>query len=115
MFGFMLSSYRPSAGRSGATTGELRSIAKDSTRDVTRRLEGLELACAGLWELLKTKHGYSDDDLVAMIREVDLRDGKLDGKITKSARDCPSCGRKLLLRKSPNCSWCGAAVGKGLF
>ena len=115
MFGFMLSSYRPTAGRSGVSSGELRSIAKDSTREVTRRLDTLELACAGLWELLKTRHAYTDDELAEAIRDVDLRDGKLDGKITQNARDCPSCGRKLLLRKSPNCSWCGAAVDKGPF
>ena len=115
MLGFMLHSYRSTATRTGTSLGEVRSIAKESSRGVSRRIEALELACAGLWELLKTKNGYTDDDLATMIREVDLRDGKLDGKISKSTADCPSCGRQLLSRKSPNCLWCGAEISKGPF
>lgn len=71
------------------------------------RLQALELTCAGLWGLLKTRHGYSDDELMAAIAEVDARDGQVDGKIAHAAKMCPSCGRKLLIRSSAKCAWCG--------
>jgi len=71
------------------------------------RIERLELACAGLWDLLKTRHGYSDDDIARHIHAVDLRDGKLDGKAKVTEANCPSCGRKLATRSRKRCIWCG--------
>lgn len=116
MFGFMFPT--PTSGSSlgsGPSASEVRVIAEGPTKELKNRVESLELACASLWELLKAKNGYTDEELVAMIREVDLRDGKLDGRMSKAAVDCSSCGRKLLSRKSPNCHWCGTAIPKGNF
>lgn len=81
--------------------------------ELTRKVESLELACAGLWHLLKHHHGYSDDQLVLAIQAVDDMDGVRDGKITPSPADCPSCGRRLLTRSRQRCAWCGVElVGK---
>lgn len=80
-----------------------------------RRIESLELACAGLWTLLKEQHGYTDEELVEAVRQVDLRDGTEDGKISGSIEVCPQCNRKMLTRKSPNCSWCGAELARSPF
>ena len=116
MLGFMFAGYRSGMhSRSGPSSSEVRSIAERPAKELSRRVDGLELACVGLWELLKSKHGYTDEDLVTMIREVDLRDGKLDGRIRKTATNCASCGRQLLTRRSPNCHWCGAEISKGPF
>lgn len=101
--------------RSEPSSSEVRAIAERPSKELSRRVDGLELACVGLWELLKTKHGYTDEELVATIQEVDLRDGKLDGRVTKTVTNCESCGRQLLTRRSPNCHWCGAEVPKGIF
>ncbi|MBC8063762.1 MAG: hypothetical protein H7Y17_02960 [Chlorobia bacterium] len=60
---------------------------------------------------MKAKHGYTDQELVSAIQEVDARDGNVDGKIGHVAQTCPQCHRKLLSRDSPNCSWCGAELG----
>ncbi|MBN9502897.1 MAG: hypothetical protein BGO01_20265 [Armatimonadetes bacterium 55-13] len=83
--------------------------AETAVFSIEQRLDALELACAGLWDLLKTKHGYTDDDLAAAIHQVDARDGKVDGKITRVDMACPHCHRKLLTRNSNRCAWCGEA------
>lgn len=93
---------------SGLSTGEARNIAQESVRSVQQRLEALELSCAGLWQLLKNKHGYTDAELIEEIHKIDAMDGQIDGKVGQAAQVCPSCGHKLLTKSSPKCSWCGA-------
>jgi hypothetical protein len=115
MLGFMLSPTRPGYYSAVASTTDVSIAADTVERQLTRRIEGLELACAGLWELLKQRHGYTDADIVACIREVDLRDGVEDGRVRVTDAACPQCGRQLLSRKSPNCSWCGAELPKAPF
>jgi hypothetical protein len=79
------------------------------------RIDALELACAGLWRLLKAKHGYTDDELAAAITDVDAADGKVDGKMRSRPSECPACGRQLLTRSREKCSWCGARLpGAGI-
>lgn len=96
---------------SGASATDARLAAESVVMTIESRMDYLELACAGLWTLLKQKHGYTDDELIAAIQEVDARDGNIDGKIGRSGRTCPHCQRKLLTRDSPKCSWCGGALG----
>jgi hypothetical protein len=108
MLGYMFTPYRnnfysvtPSASYVDMQTEEL-------SQQFNRRIESLELACAGLWELLKSKHGYTDEELVAAVTKIDESDGTLDGRLRPTDETCPRCGQKLLSRKSPNCNWCGA-------
>jgi hypothetical protein len=63
------------------------------------------------WTLLQEQHGYTDEQLIQRIQEIDLQDGKLDGKVAKEQvrPDCPQCGRKLMGRR-PVCLYCGAEV-----
>ena len=80
------------------------------------RVDALELACAGLWELLKTKSGYSDEELVSVIKQVDARDGLVDGRTTPIVGEvCPKCGKRLLTRKRNHCVWCGAELTGKIF
>lgn len=85
--------------------GELRS--KDA--EIEARLNSLELACAGLWKLLKEK-GLNNDELVRAIEAVDMMDGQKDGKIKPQVEVCRSCGRRALSRAVDNCLWCGAPM-----
>lgn len=97
----------------GTTAREAQLAAESAVIELTSRVESLELACAGLWELLKTKHGYTNDELVAAVRAVDGRDGNIDGKVTPTSREgCPHCGRLLLSRRSMKCNWCGGEIGR---
>ena len=70
-------------------------------------VDKLFLITQALWELLKTEHGYTDEVLRQKVADIDLLDGKLDGKAPKEERpDCPSCGRKM--GRVPTCLYCGA-------
>ena len=70
-------------------------------------VEKLFMLTEALWTILKEKHGCTDAELVQRVNEIDLRDGKLDGKVAKVTPDCPQCGRKLM-GKRPVCLYCGA-------
>ena len=72
-------------------------------------VEKLFMLTEALWTILKEKHGCTDAELVQRVQEIDLRDGKLDGKVAKVNPDCPKCSRKLM-GKRPVCLYCGAEV-----
>ncbi len=94
----------------GLTATDARLIAETQTQALEQRVAALELACAALWTILKEQNGWTDDMLVNAIREVDARDGVVDGKITHSQLACPNCGRRRLTRCATRCSWCGAEL-----
>jgi hypothetical protein len=104
MVGSLLGLYQPTPVVTPHATRDGSYIALEA------RIDALELACAGLWEMLKSKHGYSDEEIVGFIHQVDARDGKLDGKAGSAAQLCPSCGRKLITRSRVRCVWCGAEL-----
>ena len=74
-------------------------------------VEKLFMLTEALWTILKEKHGCTDEELVRRVQEIDLRDGKLDGKVATVQPDCPQCGRKLM-GKRPLCLYCGAEVNR---
>lgn len=88
------------------------SIPTAETQQLMARLDAMELAFAGLWKLLKAQ-GFTNEHLVKAMEEVDLEDGKKDGKITSVHSVCPSCGQKILSRVSKKCLWCGADLPIG--
>ena len=108
MLSYMISN--PVGGMSGISSADARMIAEDSSKAIELRLQSLELACAAMWTILKDKHGYTDELLVEAITEVDGRDGKVDGKISRAERICTHCNRKVLTRNPNKCSWCGGAL-----
>lgn len=72
-------------------------------------VEKLFMLTEALWTILKEKHGYTDAELVRRVNEIDLRDGRLDGKVANAtaAPDCTHCGRKIIGNR-PVCLYCGA-------
>jgi hypothetical protein len=83
----------------------------ESVAELQRSVDRLSLACQAMWELLRDRAGITDQDLEAKILEVDGRDGKLDGRITAAAINCPSCGRKTSPKRD-RCVMCGAATSR---
>lgn len=74
------------------------------------QVETLVLANQAMWELLSEKSGLTEADLINKMNEVDLRDGKLDGKIEKKViRECGECGHKISKQRTV-CYWCGTAL-----
>ncbi len=71
-----------------------------------RRIDALVLVNMALWSLVSEKLGCTDQDLQDRVREIDLRDGNLDGRVTTPPRACPGCGRTISARHS-RCIYCG--------
>jgi hypothetical protein len=84
--------------------------AKTEVEDLRGDVERLLLVTEALWRIVRERLEFTDADLVKRIHEVDLEDGKLDGrKGTTPVRDCPHCQRKLLKHR-PVCFYCGKPV-----
>ena len=62
---------------------EARGARLDS-RQVSDQLDRTMLACEAMWSLMKDKLGVTDEELRIRVNELDLSDGKLDGKIRKT-------------------------------
>ena len=96
---------------------EVEETAQDSGRkasDFQERVRMLEesvarlaLVNAAMWSLLKDRTGLTDAALTARIRDIDLRDGVEDGKLTPVVQTCAQCGRTLAPRHR-RCIYCGA-------
>jgi len=92
--------------------------AKQQASQYSDRLRALEvqvnhmaLACQAMWELLRERHGICEPELLAKMKEVDLRDGAQDDRMTPVLVKCPACG-KPANSKSAKCMYCGAAIPK---
>jgi hypothetical protein len=71
--------------------------------------DALTLACQALWEIVRTETGLSDSALLERMRDIDVRDGKLDGRITPRVAECPTCGRKSKATRK-DCIYCGTTL-----
>jgi len=84
--------------------------AKDSidsaVQRVDDRVEHLALLCQAMFELLQERTDLTGNDLAKKMEEIDLRDGKADGKITPEIRKCSQCGRTVS-PKFGRCLYCG--------
>ena len=57
------------------------------------QVQRLTLATMALAELLRDRLQVSQAEIEAKVRDIDLRDGKLDGKVAAAIKSCPKCGR----------------------
>ena len=89
--------------------------AKSENEFIKNDIERLLMITEALWMLLKKEHGYEDSVLSQLIAEIDLRDGKLDGRVSKVAPElCPYCNRAIS-KKRAFCIFCGKSVARELF
>lgn len=90
-----------------ATQGqrEARSTAREM-QDLRARVDALTLACTTMWSLLQTRFGMTDEEFGRRLNEIDLRDGKLDGRIAPEIKSCPQCQRTMSSRHA-RCMYCG--------
>jgi hypothetical protein len=82
-----------------------------NVRRLEDKLDSLALTCQALWEILRDRTKLTEEDLIEKIMEIDLRDGKEDGRMGTAGAPCPRCNR-VLSRRHDNCMYCGEEVGK---
>jgi len=71
------------------------------------KVERLLMITEALWTILKEKNGLEDKELLRQIVQIDLRDGKLDGRVaTTPPEPCPKCQR-IVAKNSVKCMYCG--------
>ena len=89
---------------------------KVNTNDrLTARCNRLAMVCEAMWTLLRDNMKITDDQLLDRINEIDLTDGRLDGKVAhEHAIECPMCHREVS-RKFANCLCCGSPLAHDPF
>lgn len=81
--------------------------------DLEHAVDRLLLLNRALWEIVQKFHPVDNEYFLAKVAEIDLRDGRLDGKLVKqSLRHCRSCGRAIGQRHV-KCIYCGSADLQG--
>ncbi len=88
--------------------GTARRVGND-LKDLEDQVDRAMLACEAMWTIMRDKLGLTDIELIERINDVDLSDGKLDGKVRKTPVTCPKCGRTIASR-FPKCMYCGQMV-----
>lgn len=71
------------------------------------RVDTLYLMSLAALELLQTQ-GISRQQILEKMEEIDLRDGKKDGKLAAPSV-CPDCGHKVSSRRQ-HCFFCGSKL-----
>ena len=75
-------------------------------KHLEEQVERLTLGSMALAELLRDRLGVPQAEIEAKVQEIDLRDGKLDGKLSRPAPVCPGCQRTNSPQRSA-CLYCG--------
>jgi hypothetical protein len=78
--------------------------------DLKFQVERLLILTEALWGFVKEQHGIDDAELVRRMVLVDMKDGKLDGRVSKTPpTPCPKC-RRVVGRHRPRCLYCGEPI-----
>lgn len=89
-------------------------IQKSDLVELRDQVERLTLLNQALWELIRARLNVTDAELEQLAQEIDLRDGKQDGKLTSHPLKCPNCGRVSNSRHR-KCLYCGLLFETDLF
>lgn len=98
------------------TARDAQSTARDAERELAalqRRFDSLTITSQALWEIIRERMGLTDKQILDRIKEIDLRDGKADGKISKTILSCSQCQRNNQSGQS-SCIYCGTPLSGGL-
>lgn len=74
--------------------------------DLNRRLEKLSLICRAMWTLIQERSNISEKELIERTTEIDLLDGRADGRVSVPAKECQKCGRTIAPHHD-RCLYCG--------
>ena len=99
------------AGEIFASREDTQLILEKITDPIDSRVNKLALICEAMWQLLKEHTDLNEADLEERIVELDMMDGRLDGKLNRAAAQgppqiCPECGARIP-NKFNRCQFCG--------
>ena len=93
-----------------ATANRAASDARESrftSNDHQARLDTMALTIMGMWSLMQDRMGVTEAELVERMQQLDLQDGKLDGKVAPTmSSQCRGCRRRMSTRHK-RCVYCG--------
>ena len=81
-------------------------------RRLEAKIDGLALLCQALWEIIRDNTDFRDEQIEAKMKEIDLRDGRQDGRMVGHPTKCRKCGRPAHTRQRV-CMYCGTAIHDG--
>lgn len=114
-YGGVSSMTTPSGGSAQSSRAESMAIqSKNQAKEVEHQVQRLSLLNQALWEILRDRLKMTDADLEQIAQEIDMRDGRADGKISGTAVKCPNCGR-ISNSKHYRCMYCSLEFEKPLF
>ena len=95
----------------GQLAGQRAAVVAENARSQVEMMQAdidrLMLCAQAMWEILKEEHGCTEEQLIRKITEIDMQDGKLDGKVARQGPvACPKCG-KANKRTRLACLYCG--------
>lgn len=82
-----------------------------TNQELEDELRRVKLLNQALWELLREHADLTDADLDQRAKEIDARDGVLDGKFTQRPLRCPDC-KQISSSLEWQCVYCGLKFDK---
>jgi type I site-specific restriction endonuclease len=93
-------------------------LLEERLQELEQRHEQLKLVTLAFWSLLRDHSGLLESDLRKYVEQIDLLDGKRDGKTARSLEKttCTGCSRTVI-GTSTVCVYCGTPIKRtgGLF
>jgi hypothetical protein len=104
---------RDASSQANAAASDARK-AKSESEGLTDRVERLALMTEALWILLRDRFGMNDEELIEIARDLDLSDGRLDGRVRRVASECAGC-RRMVGKQHVKCMYCGTEMPRAPF
>jgi hypothetical protein len=85
-----------------------------TVREISRleaKIDGLSLISQALWELARERMQLTEEDILAKVKEIDARDGRVDGRIGGLPGECAQCRRPTHSRQTA-CMYCGTPISR---
>ena len=84
--------------------------ARQASISLEARVDKLSLVCQAMWSLIQDSTDLTEQDLAKRVTDLDMLDGRLDGRIGRGVIKCSECG-SAICQKFNKCLFCGKAAG----
>ena len=102
------------AKQAARTAESLASRVDGQIRQLEQENDRLTLAVMAIAEILREQFHVTQDAIEAKMRDIDIRDGALDGKVTRFGKLCRGCQR-ISGAKRTACLYCGEPLPQDSF